>query len=67
VVTVTTVEVAVVPPGPDAVAVYVVVTVGVTFTVPVAGNVPTPLMVTEVALLAFQLSTVDVPVSTVPG
>ena len=67
VVTLTTVEDWVVPPGPVAIAVYVVVAVGVTFTEPVAGNVPRPLMLTEVALLAFQLSTVDVPLATVPG
>jgi len=57
----------VVPPGPVAVAVYVVVAVGVTFTEPLAGNVPRPLMVTEVALLAFQVSMVGVPLVTVPG
>jgi len=39
----------------------------VTFTEPVAGKVPRPLMVTEVALLAVQLSMVDVPLKTVPG
>jgi hypothetical protein len=39
----------------------------VTFTEPVAGNVPRPLMLTEFALLAVQLSTVDAPVVTVPG
>ena len=67
VVTLTTVEDWVVPPGPVAVAVYVVVAVGVTFTEPVAGNVPRPPMLTTVALLAFQLSTVDVPLATVFG
>src|SRR6202035_5302441 len=67
VVTFTTVEVALVPPGPAAVAVYVVVAVGVAFTEPVAGKLPRPLMVTEVALLAFQVRVVDVPLSTVFG
>jgi hypothetical protein len=67
VVTFTTVEVALVPPGPAAVAVYVVVAVGVAFTEPVAGKLPRPLMVTEVALLAFQVRVVDVPLSTVLG
>ena len=67
VVTLTTVDATVVPPGPVAIAVYVVVTVGVTFTEPVAGNVPRPLMLTEFALLALQLSTVDAPLATVPG
>ena len=67
VVTFTTVEVALVPPGPAAVAVYVVVAVGVAFTEPVAGKLPRPLMVTEVALLAFHVRVVDVPLSTVLG
>ena len=58
---------AAVPPGPVAVAVYVVVELGVTFTEPFAGNVPTPPMLTEFALLVFQLSTVDVPLITVAG
>jgi hypothetical protein len=66
-ITLTTVEEAVVPPGPVAVAVYVVVAVGVTFTEPLAGNVPRPLMLTEFALLAVQLSTVEAPLVTVPG
>src|SRR5579872_4659465 len=67
VVTLTTVDDRVVPPGPVAVAVYVVVATGVTFTEPVAGNVPSPLMLTVVAFFAFQLNTVDVPLATVPG
>src|ERR1700722_6117975 len=67
VVTVTTVEDLAVPPDPVAVNVYVVVTAGVTFCEPLAGNVPTPLMVTEFALLVLQLSTVDAPLATVPG
>ena len=67
VVTLTTVEDVVVPPGPAAVAVYVVVAVGVTFTEPLAGNEPRPLMLTELAFFAFQLSIVDVPLVTVPG
>ena len=67
VVTLTIVEDAVVPPGPVAVAVYVVVVEGVTFTEPVAGNVPRLLMLTEFALLAVQLSTVEAPLVTVPG
>jgi hypothetical protein len=45
----------------------VVVAVGVTFTELLAGNVPRPLMPTEFALRAFQLSTVDVPLVTVLG
>jgi hypothetical protein len=45
----------------------VVVAVGVTFTEPLAANVPTPLMFTELVLLAFQLSIVDAPLSTVLG
>jgi hypothetical protein len=43
------------------------VTVGVTFTEPLAGKVPTPLMLTEVALLAFQLSIVAAPLVTAFG
>ena len=67
VVTFTTVEDAVVPPGPVAVAVYLVVAVGVTFTEPLAANEPTPLMLTVLAFFAFQVSIVDVPLATVPG
>jgi hypothetical protein len=66
-VTVTTVEDLAVPPDPVAVNVYVVVALGVTLCEPVAGNEPTPLMLTEFALLVVQLSTVDVPLATVPG
>ena len=43
------------------------VAVGVAFTEPVAGKLPRPLMVTEVALLAFQVRVVDVPLGTVAG
>jgi hypothetical protein len=43
------------------------VTVGVTFTEPLAANVPMPLMLTEFALLAFQLSIVAAPLITVLG
>jgi hypothetical protein len=39
----------------------------VTFSDPLAGTVPTPLMLTEFALLVFQLRTVDAPLATVPG
>jgi hypothetical protein len=65
--TLTTVEDSLLPPGPVAVAVYVVVTVGVTFTEPLAENVPIPLMLTEFALLALQLRVVPAPLVTVPG
>lgn len=67
VVTFTTVADAVVPPGPVAVAVYLVVAVGVTLTEPLAANEPTRLMLTEFASLLFQLSMVDVPLLTVLG
>ena len=40
---------------------------GVAFTEPVAGKLPRPLMVTEVALLAFQVSNVATPLVTVLG
>jgi hypothetical protein len=43
------------------------VTAGVTFTEPLAGKLPRPLMLTEVALLAFQLSIVAAPLVTVFG
>jgi len=39
----------------------------VTFTEPLAGNVASPAMLTELALLAFQLSTVYAPLGIVPG
>jgi len=39
----------------------------VTFTEPVAGNVPRPLTLTEVALVVLQLSVVEAPLVTVPG
>ena len=55
------------PFGPVAMAVYVVVAVGVTFNEPLTGNVPNPLMLTELALLAFQLNIVDSPLATVLG
>jgi len=44
-----------------------VLAVGVTLVEPVAGNVPRPPMFTDVALLAFQLSTAGVPLVTVLG
>ena len=59
--TVTVVVDAAVPPGPVAVAVKLVVELGVTFTDPVAPYVPTPAMFTEVALVVFQLSADDAP------
>src|SRR5579872_1657656 len=65
--TLTTVEDVVAPPGPVAVAVYVVVAAGVTLVEPVAGNVPRPLIFTEVALLAFQLRTTGEPGATAGG
>jgi hypothetical protein len=43
------------------------VTVGASFIEPLAGNVPTPLMLTELALLAFQLSSVAAPLVTALG
>jgi hypothetical protein len=67
VVTVTTVEDLDVPPDPVAVKVYVVVALGATLFEPLAGSVPTPLMLTEFALLVLQISTVDAPLATVPG
>ena len=42
-------------------------TVGASFIEPLAGNVPTPLMLTELALLAFQLSSVAAPLVTALG
>lgn len=66
-VTLTVAEDCAFPPVPIAVAIYVVVVVGVTFSEPVTGKVPRPLMVTELALLAFQLSVVDAPLATVSG
>jgi hypothetical protein len=66
-VTLTVAEDCAFPPVPIAVAVYVVVAVGVTFSEPVTGKVPRPLMVTELALLASQLSMVDAPLATVLG
>jgi hypothetical protein len=56
-----------VPPGPVAVAVYVVVEVGVTFAEPVAPNVPTPAMLTGVALVVVQLRTAVAPGATMLG
>jgi hypothetical protein len=66
-VTVTVVVVAAVPPGPVAVAVYVAVKLGVTLTDPFAANVPTPAMLTDVALLVLQFSIADVPATTLLG
>jgi hypothetical protein len=51
------------PLFPIAVAVYVVVVVGVTFSEPLTGKLPKPLMVTELALLASQLSIVEAPLA----
>jgi hypothetical protein len=64
---VTVVEAEVVPAGPVAVAVYVVVAVGVTLTDPVAANVPSPFRVTEVALLALHCNTDEDPLAMLPG
>ena len=58
---------AAVPPGPVAVAVYVAVEVGTTLTDPFAGNIPTPAMLTEVALLVVQLRTAVAPLAMVLG
>ena len=55
------------PPEPIAVAVYVVVVVGVIFSEPLTGNAPRALMLTELAWLALQLSIVDAPLATVLG
>jgi hypothetical protein len=57
-----------VPPGPLAVAVYVVVSAGVTDREPLAGTVPMPLSkVTDVALEEFQLRVAVDPALTVEG
>jgi hypothetical protein len=45
----------------------VVVAVGTTFTEPLAGNKPRPLMLTELALLALQLRAVESPLTTALG
>jgi hypothetical protein len=52
------------PPGPLAVISYVVVWVGLTFTLPFAASVPEPtdgLIVTEVAFVEVQVSVAPVP------
>ena len=56
-----------VPPGPVAVAAYAVVEGGVTFVDPLAPNVPTPAMLTDVALLVDQLRTAEAPGATLLG
>jgi hypothetical protein len=56
-----------VPPGPVAVAVYVAVELGATLTDPFAGNIPTPAMLTEFALLVVQLKTGVAPLAMVLG
>ena len=65
--TVTVVVDAAVPPGPVAVAVYVAVELGMTLTDAFAANVPTPAMLTEVALRVVQLRTADVPAAMLLG
>jgi len=50
-----------------AAAVYVAVEDGVTLADPVAPNVPTPAMLTEVALVEVQLRTDDAPATMVLG
>ena len=64
---VTVVEAEAVPPGPVAVAVYVVVAVGLTVSDPLAANVPSPFRVTEVVLLPLHCSTEDDPLAMVSG
>jgi hypothetical protein len=66
-VTVTVVVVAAVPAGPVAVAVYVAVELGVTLTDPLAAKVPTPAMLTEVALSVVQFRMVDAPAAMLLG
>ena len=62
VITVTVVELVVVPPGPVAVMVYVVVADGVTTRVPLKATVPMPwLMLTVVAFVDDQVSVVFWP------
>src|SRR3954468_5800209 len=57
-----------VPPGPIAVSVYVVVTVGCTEVEPESGCEPTPLsMVTVVAFVVVQTSDEFCPEAIVPG
>ena len=63
----TVVVVAAVPPGPVAVAVYVAVELGVTLADPLAANVPTPAMLTEVALLVVQFSVAEMPATMLLG
>jgi hypothetical protein len=67
-VTVTVAEPVMVPPGPFAVSVYVVVTAGWTMVDPDTGCDPTPLsIVTVVALVVLQISVEAWPVPTVLG
>jgi len=67
-VTVTRVSALVLPPGPDARAVYVVELDGATVRLPEASTVPRPLsIVTVVALVEFQDSVEDCPCSMVDG
>src|SRR5580704_295631 len=65
--TVTVVDPWAVPPAPWAVAVYVVVVLGVTLVEPLAGNAPSPGMLTEVALVVVQLRTAVAPLAIVLG
>jgi hypothetical protein len=60
-ITVMRIEEVTAPPGPAAVARKVVVLLGVTTTDPIAGNVPSPAMVTEVAWVDCQLRTDEDP------
>lgn len=60
-ITVTRIEEVTAPPGPAAVARKVVVLAGVTTADPVAGNFPSPAMVTDVAWLDCQLRTDEDP------
>ena len=55
------------PPGPVAIAVYCVVCVGLTFTVPLGPKLPTPLIFTAVAFAACQLNTVEEPLEMLCG
>jgi hypothetical protein len=64
-VTTTRVDEVVVPPGPVAVRVYVVVTLGLTTTVPFAPNEPIGEIVTAVALVVAKVSVLDPPGATV--
>ena len=67
-VTVTLVSATALPPGPVALAMYVVDAEGLTVRLPDASTVPTPLsIVTPVALEEFQESVVDWPLSMAAG